>query len=126
MQPVYDEPEFVVRNLWRLYGGWWDKNPANLKPAPEAAYAAEVVALAGGVEAMTARAQEVAATGDFRLACQLIELAVQAEPTSTVAHGARAEIYQARRDVEFSLMAKGIYAGAANESKAVLEGDGAD
>ena len=36
------------------------------------------------------------------------------------AHGARAEIYQARRDAEFSLMAKGIYAGAANESKAVI------
>ncbi len=29
MQPVYDEPEFVVRNIWRLYGGWWDTNPAN-------------------------------------------------------------------------------------------------
>ena len=123
MQPVYDEPEFVVRNLWRLYGGWWDKNPANLKPAPEAAFAGEIVGLVGGAEAMTARAQEVAATGDFRLACQLIELAVQAEPDSTIAHGARAEIYQARRDVEFSLMAKGIYAGAANESKAVIEGD---
>jgi len=120
MQPVYDEPEFVVRNLWRLYGGWWDKNPANLKPAPEAAFAAEVVSLAGGVDAMTARAQEVAATGDLRVACQLIELAVQADPESRTAHGARAEIYQARRDAEFSLMAKGIYAGAANESKAVI------
>jgi len=62
----------------------------------------------------------VAATGDLRVACQLIELAVQADPESRAAHGARAEIYQARRDAEFSLMAKGIYAGAANESKAVI------
>lgn len=123
MQPVYDEPEFVVRNLWRLYGGWWDKNPANLKPAPEAAFAAEVVGLAGGVDAMTARAQEVAAAGDLRVACQLIELAVKTDPESRSAHGARAEIYQARRDAEFSLMAKGIYAGAANESKAVVGDD---
>lgn len=121
MQPVYDEPEFVVRNLWRLYGGWWDKNPANLKPAPESVFAGEVVGLVGGAEAMTARAQEVASAGDLRLACQLIELAVQAEPDSAIAHGARAEIYQARRDAEFSLMAKGIYAGAANESRAVIE-----
>jgi alkyl sulfatase BDS1-like metallo-beta-lactamase superfamily hydrolase len=22
LRPVYDEPEFVVRNVWRLYGGW--------------------------------------------------------------------------------------------------------
>ena len=34
LRPVYDEPEFVVRNIWRLYGGWYDGNPAHLKPAP--------------------------------------------------------------------------------------------
>ena len=39
LRPVYDEPDFVVRNIWRLYGGWYDGNPANLKPAPEAAVA---------------------------------------------------------------------------------------
>src|SRR4051794_5143910 len=47
LQPVYDDPEFVVRNVWRLYGGWWDGNPATLKPAPEPVIAAEVVTLAG-------------------------------------------------------------------------------
>ena len=25
MRPFYDEPEFVVRNIWRLYGGWWGR-----------------------------------------------------------------------------------------------------
>ena len=50
LRPVYDEPEFIVRNVWRLYGGWYDGNPAHLKPAPEAALGAELAALAGGVE----------------------------------------------------------------------------
>jgi alkyl sulfatase BDS1-like metallo-beta-lactamase superfamily hydrolase len=31
--PKYDDPEFVVRNIWHLYGGWFDGNPAHLKPA---------------------------------------------------------------------------------------------
>ncbi len=22
LTPVYDEPEFIVRNIWRMYGGW--------------------------------------------------------------------------------------------------------
>jgi glyoxylase-like metal-dependent hydrolase (beta-lactamase superfamily II) len=35
LQPVYDEPEFVVRNIWRLYGGWYDGIPSHLKPASE-------------------------------------------------------------------------------------------
>lgn len=123
MRPVYDEPEFVVRNLWRLYGGWWDKNPANLKPAPEAVFATELVSLVGGVDAMAARASNLAVSGDLRLVCQLIELAVQADPESIHAHGVRAEIYQARRDAEFSLMAKGIFASAVNESKAFTDGE---
>ena len=124
MQPVYDEPEFVVRNLWRLYGGWWDKNPANLKPAPQAAFATEMAALAGGADALVARAVDLAADGDLRLACQVIELAVQADPDSVAAHGARAEIYERRRKAEFSLMSKGIYAAAARESRAVAEPEG--
>jgi alkyl sulfatase BDS1-like metallo-beta-lactamase superfamily hydrolase len=121
MQPVYDEPEFVVRNLWRLYGGWWDKNPAHLKPVPESVFAAEMAALAGGADALTARATELAAAGDLRLACQVVELAVQADPESTTAHGARAEIYQQRRNEEFSLMSKGIFAAAARESRAIAD-----
>ena len=31
MRPLYDEPEFVVRNIWRLYGGWWDGAPSDRK-----------------------------------------------------------------------------------------------
>ena len=48
LQPVYDEPEFIVHNVWRLYGGWYDGNPATLKPASEAALATEIAELAGG------------------------------------------------------------------------------
>ena len=49
LQPVYDEPEFVVRNIWRLYGGWYDGIPSHLKPASETGISREVAALAGGV-----------------------------------------------------------------------------
>ena len=59
--------------------------------------------------------------GDYRLACHLIELAVQAEPGSRESHAARAEIYQDRRKSEPTLMSKGIYAAAARESGAALE-----
>jgi glyoxylase-like metal-dependent hydrolase (beta-lactamase superfamily II) len=60
LQPVYDEPEFIVRTVWRRYGGWWDGNPATLKPAPERALAAELAALAGGPGVLAARAVELA------------------------------------------------------------------
>jgi alkyl sulfatase BDS1-like metallo-beta-lactamase superfamily hydrolase len=118
MQPVYDEPEFVVRNIWRLYGGWYDGNPARLKPPADAAVAAEVAALAGGVDALVARAGELAAAGDLRLAAQLAEWAVGAAPDDGEAHGVRADVYAARRQQESSLMAKGVFGAAARESRA--------
>jgi alkyl sulfatase BDS1-like metallo-beta-lactamase superfamily hydrolase len=94
-----------------------------LKPAPPGAVAAEIVALAGGTEPLVARAQELAAAGDFRLACQLIEIAAGAEPDDRAVHGARAEIYLARRQAEHSLMAKGIYAAAGRASQAIADQD---
>ncbi len=81
LRPVYDEPEFIVRNVWRLYGGWWDGNPAMLKPAPERALAAELAALAGGSRVLADRAAALAGQGDggelgpkLRLAGHLAEL----------------------------------------------------
>ena len=117
LKPMYDEPEFVVRNIWRLYGGWYDGNPANLKPAREAAFAREIAALAGSAGKLAQRAFDLCA-GDLRLACHLAELSVLAEPENKHAHALRAQVFQRRRDSETSLMAKGIFGHAANESKA--------
>jgi alkyl sulfatase BDS1-like metallo-beta-lactamase superfamily hydrolase len=116
LAPTYDEPEFVVRNVWRMYGGWYDGNPSRLKPPPDAVVARETAALAGGVAALVTRARERAAEGDLRLACHLVELAVQADPEDRDAHLARADIYAQRRHDEHSLMAKGIFGHAARES----------
>ncbi len=123
MRPFYDEPEFAIRNIWRLYGGWWDGHPARLKPAPDSAIGAEVARLAGGAGALAARALELAEAGDFRLACHLIEFAAVAEPESNEVHSARSEIYAQRGKAETSLMAKGIFRGAKAESEYVITGE---
>jgi alkyl sulfatase BDS1-like metallo-beta-lactamase superfamily hydrolase len=47
LKPVYDQPEFVIRNLWRLYAGWWDGNPASLEPSPVGTLSGEIVHLCG-------------------------------------------------------------------------------
>lgn len=116
LRAVYDEPEFVVRNIWRLYGGWWDGDPANLKPAGTAEMAAELAALAGGAERLAGRAVELSSSGSHRVACHLVELAARAEPGSAAVHAARAEVYRRRREQETSLMARSIYGEAADRS----------
>jgi alkyl sulfatase BDS1-like metallo-beta-lactamase superfamily hydrolase len=116
LRPIYDEPEFVVRNIWRLYGGWYDGDPSHLKPAPAAALAAELASLAGGAGRLAERAREVAAAGDLRLAGHLAELAAQAAPGDQGVHAVRAEVFGARAKEEASTMSKGIFSWAQHES----------
>jgi alkyl sulfatase BDS1-like metallo-beta-lactamase superfamily hydrolase len=117
LRPVYDEPEFVVRNIWRQYGGWYDGNPANLKPPSDRAVAIETARLAGGADKLAERALALAHAGDLRLACPLAELAALADPDSHSVHGMRAEVYETRMQAELSLMARGIYGDAARTSR---------
>lgn len=117
LRPIYDEPEFAVRGIWRLFGGWWDGNPATLKPAPERDLAAEVAALAGGAGRLAERARELAAAGDLRLAGHLAELAALAAPDDPGVHATRAEVFGARAAEEASVMSKGVFAWSEHESR---------
>jgi glyoxylase-like metal-dependent hydrolase (beta-lactamase superfamily II) len=146
LQPVYDEPEFIVRTIWRQYGGWWDGNPATLKPAPERALATEIARLTGGAAVLAARAvalaeeavpdagengsAEVSAGADpelrvaalrggedgLRLAGHLAELAWLAEPDDTEIQQARHRVFSIRADRATSTMSSGVYRWAASES----------
>jgi alkyl sulfatase BDS1-like metallo-beta-lactamase superfamily hydrolase len=121
LRPLYDEPEFVVRNIWRLFGGWWDGAPSRLKPSPDEILAVELASLSGGADVLMRRAVELAASGDLRLACHLADFAGWAAPDDPDIHHMRAEIYETRRKSETSLMSKGIFKGAMRESEKIVK-----
>lgn len=118
LRASYDDPRFIVRNLYRLYAGWWDGNVANLLPAPEGQVAGEIAALVGGVEPLLRRAQALQAAGDLAMAGHLIELALRAtgptDPHRDAVRAAYRQINDARAQKEGSLMAQGIFRFAAN------------
>jgi len=126
LQPVYDEPEFVVRGVWRLYGGWWDGNPATLQPAPERALARELADLAGGPGALAERAlallepvgpgTDTADDGALRLAGHLAELAWEADPLDPAIAAARRTVFTRRAEAATSTMARGVFTWAARET----------
>jgi glyoxylase-like metal-dependent hydrolase (beta-lactamase superfamily II) len=145
LQPVYDEPEFIVRTVWRLYGGWWDGNPATLKPAPERTLALELADLAGGARKLADRALALispagsgagpgagpsegpsagpgpdGAPADddpaMRLAGHLAELAWLADPTDQGIQEVRRTVFTRRADRASSTMAHGVFSWAARES----------
>jgi alkyl sulfatase BDS1-like metallo-beta-lactamase superfamily hydrolase len=137
LRPVYDEPEFIVHTVWRQYGGWWDGNPATLKPASERALATELAALAGGAGVLADRALELlaqatesveGADGDgdavdaeqadqaLRLAGHLAESAWLASPHDSAVQQARQRVFSARAGRASSTMARGVFNWAASES----------
>lgn len=117
LRQIYDDQEFIVRNVWRLFGGWYDGDIAHLRPSPAGALAAELAALAGGVDVLLRRAEELGAAGDLRLAGHLVELAHHAAPDDSAVHEARATLNEARAEADPSFMARGLFAAAAVDSR---------
>jgi len=116
LQPTYDEPEFIVRNVVRCLGGWWTGVPSELKPAPRAQQAREIAELAGGIGRVLERAAKSLASGDLKMAAHWADWAADAEPASAEVHRLRAEVYKRRVDVETSTMSKGIFRAASLDS----------
>ena len=110
LRPKYDDPEFVVRAIWHLYGGWFDGDPAHLKPAPAAELAAELAALAGGAERLAERAATLAEGGRTRLAAHLAEFAAGAAPDDKAIQATRAMVLERCMERETSLMGRAFLA----------------
>lgn len=118
LQPVYDEGQFIVRNVIRFFGGWFSGRPSELKPAPRADLAKAVAELAGGALALAATATEMAAAGDLAVACHLADFALEADPSDEATREAVAAIYDQRADTETSLMAVNLMNSAAAYARA--------
>ncbi len=116
--PVYDEAEFIVRNVIRHYGGWWSGRPSELKPAAREPLAQEIAALAGSPGALATRARELHEKGESRLAGHLADWALEADPDDPAVREAAAAIYDARARAEDSLMAKNLFNSAAAYARA--------
>jgi alkyl sulfatase BDS1-like metallo-beta-lactamase superfamily hydrolase len=117
LRPVYDEAEFIVRNVIRFHGGWWSSRPSELKPAPRTALAREIAALSGGAGVLLERARRLAADGKTRLAGHLADYALEAAPQDPAIREGVAELYEKRAAGETSLMAENLFAAAAADAR---------
>jgi len=120
LQARYDHPQFIVRNLLRLWGGWWNGNAADLLPATLDRQATEIAALAGGVDAVVARGRALLDGGDAVLAAHLAEWATRAAPANRAAQALKRDVYECRLTQEQALMARGIYRAAMQDAETAL------
>lgn len=118
LQPIYDDTEFLVRNVIRYYGGWWSGRPSELKPATRSQLAVEIAALCGGALSLAERAAALVDKGELRLACHLADFALEAAPADPAVQAKVVAVYEARAAGETSLMAINIFNSAAAYAKA--------
>jgi glyoxylase-like metal-dependent hydrolase (beta-lactamase superfamily II) len=115
LQPIYGHPKFIVRGVWRQYGGWYDGDPADFFSSSTADQSAEMVKLAGA-ESILARARELQAAGDLPLACHLVDWVRKAEPQNRDAWTLWRDLFQARADKEGNFMARNTFRSAVVEA----------
>ncbi|MDH3707684.1 MAG: MBL fold metallo-hydrolase, partial [Acidimicrobiia bacterium] len=91
----YVSPQDIARMVIKQYCGWWDDVPSHWAPATFDRQAAVIAELAGGVDAVVAKARELS-VDDPPLACHLADWAFHADPSHAGAAQAVLDVYRDR------------------------------
>jgi alkyl sulfatase BDS1-like metallo-beta-lactamase superfamily hydrolase len=86
--------EHNSRAVINRYLGYWDGNPATLVPVSPRDSAPLYVEMMGGSDRILARSRELYAAGDYRLAIELLNKLVYAQPTNQVAKNLLADAFE--------------------------------
>lgn len=117
MRPVYGDPSFITRDIYRSENGWWDRNPTSLHPAPPADAAREIAAAVTDKPALIAHARALAGKGEFQLALHVIDVLATAEgdaPELVEARQLKAGWLRERKRQVPSYISRSLYHGAAD------------
>ena len=118
LSSVYDDPRFLIRMIWRQYGGWWDGEYDTLLPASKTELAQTWVRLSGGLDPVLAQAAIELSADRLDIAAHLIEAAFHTAPTDPQVHALRARIYRARANAQSASMPRNLFNHAARSSDA--------
>jgi alkyl sulfatase BDS1-like metallo-beta-lactamase superfamily hydrolase len=120
LQPIYDHPEFIARNVYRLYGGWWNGDPADMLPAHSEDVAAALIGAVGAAPILE-RARAARDAGDLQLACHLADYVRKGDPKNKEGWELWRDLFTERAARERSLMARGAFKYAVRMAEAALK-----
>ncbi|HEY2658697.1 MAG TPA: alkyl sulfatase dimerization domain-containing protein [Caulobacteraceae bacterium] len=80
-----------AKAVYQRYLGWFDGNPANLHPHPPVEAGRRYVELAGGPDALLAKAREAFEAGDYRWVAEMVNHLVFADPANMDARNLQAD-----------------------------------
>ena len=116
MLPIYGDPEYIVRDLFREESGWWDRNPTSLHPSLPSDAASAVLSAIADRDAVIKKAEELRDGGEIQLALHVIDLIALAEGQDPVVIRARAlktELLRLRGKEVTAFVSKSLYESSA-------------
>ena len=119
LRPIYDHPEFIARNVYRLYGGWYSGDPAEILPAHSHDIARELVGVCGA-DKLLARARALRDAGQLQLACHVVGFVRKGDPDNRDGWQLWRDLFAARIETETSLMARGAFHAAVRQAESRL------
>ncbi|WP_426407020.1 alkyl sulfatase dimerization domain-containing protein [Bradyrhizobium ganzhouense] len=90
LQEYYGSVAWTVRGIYADYVGWFDGNPTNIFPLAPVEQAAKVIDMAGGVDAMLARARHAVEGGEFQWAAELTDYVLTVDAANAAARRIKA------------------------------------
>jgi uncharacterized sulfatase len=116
MPQTYGCPEYVIRDIWRLEAGWWDRNVTSVHPAPAAEVSAAIATAIGDHDAVLGAARAHHEAGEHQLALHVVDLLALAEgdqPSVVAARELKAEIAAALAEDPPAYMSGNYYRAVA-------------
>jgi len=113
LEQLYGRVDWSVRGIYREKIGWYNGRGTQLAPLPPAHLARELVGLAGGANSLLARAVLLQQAGEHQLACELCDVAIQANPQDKMARVIKAASLDALALTCGNLNMFGFYRSAA-------------
>jgi uncharacterized sulfatase len=116
MKPLYGDPDYIVRDIFRAETGWWDRNPTNLHPAhPDEANAAVLEAITDRA-AVLKHARSLAEDGRPQLALHVVDVLALApgdDPNVVAARKLKAELCRTLAEDVRSFVSQSLYVSSA-------------
>ena len=103
------------RAVLNRYLGYWDGNPATLAPLSPSDSAPLYVEMMGGAASIIARAEQLHGRGEYRLAMEIMNKLVYAEPDNTAAKDLLAAIFEQLGYQYESASMRNVFLSAAQE-----------
>lgn len=109
----YGSVAWTVRAIYADRVGWFDGNATRLFPLAERERAAKIVDLAGGADAVVARAREALAAGEFQWAAELADCLLTNDGAHIAAKHVKAQALTELGERQINANARNYYLSAA-------------